>query len=62
MTVGTVGPMVFWLIQVNEASLLGGIINHDESGGSGDGNKDGRLTREEMQAFMHGTRRSVPQQ
>ena len=27
-----------------------------------DGNKDGRLTQEEMQAFMHGTRRSVPQQ
>ena len=27
-----------------------------------DSNKDGRLTQEEMQAFMHGTRRSVPQQ
>lgn len=27
-----------------------------------DGNKDGRLTQEEMQAFMQGTRRSVPPQ
>ena len=27
-----------------------------------DANKDGRLTQEEMQAFMQGTRRSVPQQ
>ena len=27
-----------------------------------DSNKDGRLTQEEMQAFMHGTRRAVPQQ
>lgn len=27
-----------------------------------DSNKDERLTQEEMQAFMHGTRRSVPQQ
>lgn len=27
-----------------------------------DSNKDGRLTQEEMQAFMHGTRRSIPQQ
>lgn len=27
-----------------------------------DSNKDGRLTPEEMQAFMHGARRSVPQQ
>jgi len=27
-----------------------------------DSNKDGRLTQEEMQAFMHGTSRSVPQQ
>jgi hypothetical protein len=27
-----------------------------------DNNKDGRLTQEEMQAFMHGTRRPVPQQ
>jgi len=27
-----------------------------------DSNKDGRLTPEEMQAFMQGTRRSVPQQ
>ena len=27
-----------------------------------DANKDGVLTLEEMQAFMHGTRRSVPQQ
>jgi len=27
-----------------------------------DANKDGHLTLEEMQAFMHGTRRSVPQQ
>jgi hypothetical protein len=27
-----------------------------------DSNKDGRLTQEEMQAFMHGTRSSVPQQ
>jgi hypothetical protein len=27
-----------------------------------DSNKDGRLTQEEMQAFMHGTKRSIPQQ
>jgi hypothetical protein len=27
-----------------------------------DGNKDGRLTLEEIEAFMHGTRRSVPRQ
>jgi Ca2+-binding EF-hand superfamily protein len=27
-----------------------------------DANKDGRLTLEEMLAFMHGTGRSVPQQ
>ena len=27
-----------------------------------DSNKDGRLTQEEMQAYMHGTRRSIPQQ
>jgi hypothetical protein len=27
-----------------------------------DSNKDGRLTQEEMQAFMQGTRRSVPPQ
>ena len=27
-----------------------------------DGNKDGKLTLDEMQPFMHGTRRSVPQQ
>jgi EF hand len=27
-----------------------------------DSNKDGKLTREEMQAFMQGTRRSVPPQ
>jgi hypothetical protein len=27
-----------------------------------DSNKDGRPTQEEMQAFMHGTRRAVPQQ
>jgi hypothetical protein len=27
-----------------------------------DRNKDGQLTQEEMQAFMQGTRRSVPQQ
>jgi hypothetical protein len=27
-----------------------------------DVNKDGRLTLEEIQAFMQGTRRSVPQQ
>jgi hypothetical protein len=27
-----------------------------------DANKDGRLTLEEIQAFMHGTRRSIPQQ
>ena len=27
-----------------------------------DSNKDGRLTQEAMQAFMHGTRRSIPQQ
>jgi Ca2+-binding EF-hand superfamily protein len=27
-----------------------------------DANKDGRLTPEEMQAFMQGTRRSAPQQ
>ena len=27
-----------------------------------DANKDGALTMEEMHAFMHGTRRSVPQQ
>ena len=27
-----------------------------------DSNKDGRLTQEEMQAFMHGTRRPIPQQ
>jgi hypothetical protein len=27
-----------------------------------DSNKDERLTQEEMQAFMHGTRRSIPQQ
>jgi len=27
-----------------------------------DSNKDGRLTQEEMQAFMRGTMRSVPQQ
>jgi Ca2+-binding EF-hand superfamily protein len=27
-----------------------------------DANKDGRLTPEEMQAFMQGTRRSVPPQ
>jgi hypothetical protein len=26
-----------------------------------DSNKDGLLTEEEMQAFMHGTRRSIPQ-
>ena len=27
-----------------------------------DSNKDGKLTREEMQAFMQGTRRSIPPQ
>jgi len=27
-----------------------------------DANKDGRLTLEEIQAFMHGIRRSIPQQ
>jgi Ca2+-binding EF-hand superfamily protein len=27
-----------------------------------DSNKDGKLTPEEMQAFMHGTRWSVPRQ
>jgi Ca2+-binding EF-hand superfamily protein len=27
-----------------------------------DANKDGRLTLEEIQAFMHGTRTSVPRQ
>jgi ABC-type Na+ transport system ATPase subunit NatA len=27
-----------------------------------DANKDGRLTLEEIQAFMQGTRRAVPQQ
>jgi hypothetical protein len=27
-----------------------------------DSNKDGRLTQEEMEAFIHGTRRSVPPQ
>ncbi|QHP74334.1 hypothetical protein EI171_30930 [Bradyrhizobium sp. LCT2] len=27
-----------------------------------DSNKDGKLTLEEMLAFMHGTRSSVPQQ
>ena len=27
-----------------------------------DGNKDGRLSLEEIQAFMQGTRRSVPRQ
>lgn len=35
---------------------------HDRIFKAMDSNKDGQLTQEEMQAFMHGTGRSVPQQ
>ena len=34
---------------------------HERSSKAVDSNKDGRLTQEEMQAFMHGTRRTIPQ-
>jgi hypothetical protein len=37
-------------------------VAHEQIFKAMDSNKDGRLTQEEMQAFMHGTRRSFPQQ
>ncbi len=44
-----------------------GAMNHDPAAQEKtfkamDANKDGVLTLEEMHSFMHGTRRSVPQQ
>ena len=57
--------MMFALMDVDgdgTISLTEFQVAHERIFKAMDSNKDGRLTQEEMQAFMHGTRRSVPQQ
>ena len=67
---GAMGPpimmrMVFALMDADgdgTISLPEFQAAHDRIFKAMDSNKDGRLTQEEMHAFMHGTGRSVPQQ
>jgi len=67
---GAMGPPIMWRILSalmdgdgdGTISLTEFQVAHERIFKAMDSNKDGRLTQEEMQAFMHGTRRSIPQQ
>lgn len=66
----TMGPpimfrMMFALMDADgdgTVSLAEFQVAHERIFKAMDSNKDGKLTLEEMLAFMHGTRSSVPQQ
>ena len=67
---GAMGPpimfrMMFALIDADSdgtISLQEFQTAHERIFKAMDSNRDGKLTQEEMQAFMHGTRRPMPQQ